>query len=116
VAGAAGASGAVGASYGAKTANHMFIVGKDGTLVLSKDILHDVHPRTMKFENIKGVTYRILSDHGHLFVLTDKVLYGLTGIAERFLNGTLNGNDDCRMLALPMTAIDRSYGARFSAP
>jgi peroxiredoxin len=32
------ASGAVGASYGAKTANHMFIVGKDGTLVYAGGI------------------------------------------------------------------------------
>jgi hypothetical protein len=83
-------------------------VAKDGTLVLSKDILHDAHPRTMKFENVQGVTYRILSDRGHLFVLTNKVLYGLTGFAERFLNGTLNGKKDCRILALPMTAIDMS--------
>jgi peroxiredoxin len=32
------ASGAVGTSYGAKTANHMFIVGKDGTLVYAGGI------------------------------------------------------------------------------
>ena len=28
----------VGAAYGAKTANHMFIVGKDGTLVYAGEI------------------------------------------------------------------------------
>jgi peroxiredoxin len=32
------ASGAVGRAYGAKTANHMFIVGKDGTLVYAGGI------------------------------------------------------------------------------
>jgi peroxiredoxin len=32
------ASGTVGATYGAKTANHMFIVGKDGTLVYAGGI------------------------------------------------------------------------------
>ncbi len=32
------ASGAVGGAYGAKTANHMFIVGKDGTLVYAGGI------------------------------------------------------------------------------
>ncbi len=31
-------SGAVGAAYGAKTANHMFIIGKDGTLVYAGGI------------------------------------------------------------------------------
>lgn len=82
------------------------VIAKDGTLVMSKEILHDPNPRTMKFASVKGVVYRMVSCRGHLFVLTNKVLYGLAGVAQQFLDGTLDDNDGCRILVLPMKAVD----------
>ena len=58
------ASGAVGAAYGAKTANHMFIVGKDGTLVYAGGIDSIASART---EDIKSATNYVNQALGEVF-------------------------------------------------
>src|SRR5205085_5417210 len=36
-------------------------VGRDGTIVLTRDALHDKRPITLKFETVQGTAYRLLS-------------------------------------------------------
>src|SRR5262249_10135577 len=61
-------------------------LGRDGTLILFRDVLHDRHPGTLKYESIKGTAYRLLSARGYLFVLTSEALYVIAGLVDRFLN------------------------------
>ena len=81
-------------------------LGKNGTLILFRDIINDRDPFTFKFNAIEGVAYRVMSSRGHIFVLTSKGLYVLANFANRFLNGETMRNGVTQILPLPMTAVD----------
>jgi hypothetical protein len=85
-------------------------VGRDGTIILFRDVLRDSRPETIKYESIKGVAYRILSARGYLFLLTSEGMYVIAGLIERFLRGAAD-NSITPVLALPMEAVDANLGS-----
>src|SRR5207249_1396785 len=44
-------------------------VGRDGSLVLFRDIVNDKKPQTVKFNGVKGIVYRVLSVRGDIYLL-----------------------------------------------
>jgi hypothetical protein len=85
-------------------------LGRDGTLILFRDVLHDRHPGTVKYESVKGTAYRLLSVHGYLFLLTSEGLYVIANLIDRFLNGMAH-NPVTPVLAVPIEAIDVGLGS-----
>jgi hypothetical protein len=81
-------------------------VGRDGSLILAHDMLHDKHPVTMKFDTVQGTAYRLLSSGGDLFLLTSRGLYGLMGLGERLILGKLTEEFTTSILVMPMEAVD----------
>jgi hypothetical protein len=57
----------------------------DRSLIFVRNILDDREPQRLRFEDIRGTPYSLLSAEGHLFVLTSKELVVLPGLASRFL-------------------------------
>lgn len=86
-------------------------LGRDGTLILSRDVLQDKKPLTMKFSSIKGVAYRVLSCRGDLYVLTSKGIYVLGKLAARFLAKELVRGVSTPVLPVPMEAADANLAA-----
>jgi hypothetical protein len=62
-------------------------VDRNCTLGFFRDVLHDSQPVAMKFDDIPGTAYRLLSAKGHLILLTSCGVYILTGLGKRFLEG-----------------------------
>lgn len=85
-------------------------VGREGTIVLFRDVLRDSSPVTVNYEFIKGTAYRILSTHGFLFLLTSERMYVVAGLIERFLRGD-SDNSITPVLPLPMEAVDANLGS-----
>jgi hypothetical protein len=85
-------------------------LGRDGTLILFRDVLRDRHPGTVKYESIKGTAYRLLSARGYLFLLTSEALYVIAGLIDRFLDVDAQ-NVPTPVLAIPMEAIDAGLGS-----
>jgi hypothetical protein len=81
-------------------------VDRRGTLVLSKDVLHDRSPITMKFNDIPGVAYRVFSAQGSLLLLTSKGLYVLGELTRRFLAGEAVDRRPTRVWGIPVEAVD----------
>jgi hypothetical protein len=81
-------------------------LGRDGSIVLFRDVLNDEKPVTMKFKKVGGTAYRILCHAGELYVLTDKGMFVLGKLAARFLAGELHDDVVTQVLAVPMDAID----------
>ena len=86
-------------------------VGRDGTIILFKDVLHDRHPGTIKYDSISGTAYRILIARGYLFLLTSEGLYVIAGLIDLFLNHTAE-NPVTPVLAVPMEAVDANLGSQ----
>ena len=87
-------------------------VARDGTLILFRDVLHDRQPATLRYPGaIKGTSYRLLSCRGHLFLLTSKAMYVITGLIDRFLDGTAN-NQLTPILEVPLEAVDANLSRR----
>lgn len=61
-------------------------IGKDCSLHLIRDASSPGKPPTLRFDGLIGAAYRILSAHGHIFLLTSRMLYAFPGLASRFLN------------------------------
>jgi hypothetical protein len=85
-------------------------LGKDGTVVLSRDVLRDDCPRTVKYEPVRGTAYRILSARGYIFLLTSEGLYVSSGFIDRFLSGGAL-TSVTPGLALAMEAVDANLGS-----
>ena len=81
-------------------------LGRDGTLMLFRDILDDKKPLNFKSKLIEGVAYRLLSVDGHVFVLTNKALYMVADLAKRVINGEVAKDGLTQILTIPMTAVD----------
>lgn len=89
-------------------------VGRDGTLILVRDMWNQTKPITMKFGNIEGTAYRLMSCRGHLFLLTSKGMYVLADIATRFAAGEAIDYSSTSVLELPLEAVDaRMCGDRW---
>ncbi len=85
-------------------------IGRDGTIILFRDVLRDCSPVTVNYESIKGTAYRILSARGYLFLLTSEGMYVIAGLIERFLKDAAD-NSVTPVLALPMEAVDANLGS-----
>jgi hypothetical protein len=81
-------------------------VGYDGSIILVRDALHDTNPMTMKFDNVQGQVYRLLSVRGHLFLLTSRGLFGLMGLGDRLMRGLTKERFTTSILVIPMQAVD----------
>jgi hypothetical protein len=81
-------------------------LGRDRTIVLSRDALHDQRPATVKYNTLKGNGYRIFSTGGDLFVLTSHAIYGLIGLVSEFLSGKTQKELYVPIFVFPMTAVD----------
>jgi hypothetical protein len=83
-------------------------LGRDGTLVLFRDVLRDRQPGTVKYQSVKGTAYRLLSARGYLFLLTSEALYVIAGLVDRFL--TAAEDTVTPVLVIPMEAVDAGLG------
>jgi hypothetical protein len=89
-------------------------VAGNGTLILLRDIFQDKCPITMKFDNVTGMAYRLMSCRGHLFLLTSKAMYVLAGLADRFLAGEPVGSTTTPMLVMHVDGADANlYGEQW---
>ncbi len=80
-------------------------LGRDGSLILFRDVLSDKNPKRFKFQSIKGVAYRILCRRGDIYVLTSKGLYVLGKLGSCYVNGELEGTTT-PVLPLETVAVD----------
>jgi hypothetical protein len=81
-------------------------LGRDGSIILFRDVLADDKPVTVKFRKVQGTAYRLLSHGGELYVLTSKGLYVLGKLASRFLARALSADVVTQILTVPMDAFD----------
>jgi hypothetical protein len=81
-------------------------LGRDGSLVLFRDVLTDPMPMPVKFDSVKGVAYRVVCCRGDIYILTSKGLYVLANFGSRFVNGEPTDGFSPPVLPLPMEAID----------
>jgi hypothetical protein len=80
-------------------------LGRDGTIIMFRDVLREHTPMTFKYESVKGVAYRLFCSGGNLFLLTSEALHVITGVAERILTGSkIEGPTP--VLHVPMKAVD----------
>ena len=82
------------------------ILGRDGSIILCRDVLNERRVKTFKFQSIKGVAYRILSHLGDIYVLTSRGLYILGRLGSRFLNGETMEGVTTPVMPLDLAAID----------
>lgn len=87
-------------------------LGRDGSLVLFQDVLHDKNPMTLKFQSVTGVAYRVLCCRGDIYLLTGKGLFVLGKLASRFLSQELVQGVVTPILPLAMEAVDMSLVAQ----
>jgi hypothetical protein len=80
-------------------------LGRDGTVILFRDALHERTPLTVKYPSVKGVAYRLLSAGGNLFLLTSEGLHVITALVDRFLNRAQPA-PVTPVLVIPMQAVD----------
>jgi hypothetical protein len=95
---------------GTETGAGAVAVGKDGTLILFRDVLRDSRPATVKYDSVKGVAYRLVRAGSYLFLLTSERLYVIAGLIDRFLQGAA-GNPLTPVLAVPMEGVDLGQGS-----
>lgn len=81
-------------------------LGRDGAIIMFRDVLTEEKPIRMKFKKIQGTAYRLLSHRGELYVLTSRGLYALGKLASRFLDRELHAGVETQILTMPMDAID----------
>jgi hypothetical protein len=81
-------------------------IGADGTVLLVHDAMRNENPATIKFDTVEGTAYRILSTQGHVFVLTDRGLFVLMGLAENLITGAVSEDSVTPLFVVPMEAVD----------
>jgi hypothetical protein len=81
-------------------------LGRDGSLVLFRDVLTDKKPKTFKFQSIRGTAYRIICRRGDIYVLTSNGLFVLAKLGSRFVEGEAMEGALTPVMPLPMEAID----------
>jgi hypothetical protein len=88
-------------------------LGRDGSIILFRDVLADAKPVTMKFNRVQGTAYRILSYRGELYVLTSRGVYTLGKLASRFLAEELHDGVVTQILTMEMDAIDANLAGHW---
>ena len=83
-------------------------VGKDRTLVMFRDVLHDRKPAAFRVDGVKGTAYRVFSARGHLFLLTSSGMYVFYTLASRFLAGERVEGTRTSVREFPVEAVDAS--------
>lgn len=63
-------------------------LGRDRSIVLSRDVLTDRSPEHLSAVGREGTAYRILCSHGHLFLLTSEAMYVVPGFVSKFAEGS----------------------------
>lgn len=91
----------------------MAALGRDGSLILFRNVLADEKPLTMKFKRVQGTAYRLLSHCGELYVLTSRGIYVLGKLAARFLADELHDGVVTQILTMPMDAVDANLAGRW---
>jgi hypothetical protein len=81
-------------------------LGRDGRISFFQDVLENKKPIMMKFQNVQGVAYRILSSHGDIYLLTSKGLFVLGELAGRFLRQELTSGINTPVRTSLLEAID----------
>ena len=80
-------------------------LGRDGTLLLTIDMIADQIPLLQSFPEMRGTAYKIQSSMGHVFIHTSEQLYVFIDMASRFLQGeSLSGQN--RFLTIPIDCFD----------
>ncbi len=80
-------------------------VGIDNSLHFVRDVFTDRRPQTFRFDELNGKAYRLLSSHGHIFLLTSRCLYVFFDLARQFLDNSAVGSPTA-VEVLPCQAID----------
>lgn len=80
-------------------------IGKDCSLHLIRDAYFPGKPPTLRFNGLIGAAYRIPIAHGHIFLLTSRMLYAFPGLASRFLKSE-RPDGYTTAWALPFEAVD----------
>ncbi len=83
-------------------------LGRDGTLVLFRDIVNDRTPAALRYPAIKGIAYRLFSARGYIFILTSKALYVIAGLVDQFRSSGAVSTHIASVLEVPMEAVDAS--------
>jgi hypothetical protein len=60
-------------------------LGIDNSLHFSFDLLSDHTPLGLRFRDMQGIAYAVLSTGGHIFMLTSSQLYTVPNLADRLL-------------------------------
>ena len=79
---------------------------RDGSLLLFRDIRTDKEPLSLKFADVKGTVYRILSARGDIYLLTSRGLFVLFQLADRVRQGVPLGKFTTNVLRIPIEAAD----------
>lgn len=80
--------------------------GIGGEVLLFRDIVNHEAPILLDYKKkFEGKTYRILTAHGHIFVLTSKAMHVLGGVANRLTQPTLDERE-APMMKISMEAVD----------
>ena len=83
----------------------------DCSIILVKDLLIDDSPAQSLHYDFQGErAYRVLSAHGHVFLLTNRRLYAFVDLASRFLDGK-GIEPDVRINSWELEAVDASLGS-----
>ena len=81
-------------------------VGRDGSLILFRDIRTDKKPIALKFHGVKGTVYRVLSAGGNIYLLTSNGLFALFQLADKFHQGLSPVEHPTHVLRIPIEAAD----------
>lgn len=84
------------------------VVAKDCSLVMSRNVLRDRRPATLRFDGVKGIAYRVFAARGHLFLLTSEGMYVFYTLVSRFLAGEPVEGVRTSVREFPAEAVDAS--------
>jgi hypothetical protein len=83
-------------------------LGLDGSIHFVRDLLADRTSKMLHFCPLGERAYRILCAEGHVFVLTDRSLYGFVNLAKDFLDGKTPDRLMMNARKLDLEAVDIS--------
>jgi hypothetical protein len=80
-------------------------VSRDRVIFLMRNVLEEQKPSTLNLASLEGTAYTLLSAQGHLFLLTDRELIVMPGMASQFLRGQALG-PELAMRIIPVDAAE----------
>jgi hypothetical protein len=93
---------------GSQAAPAACAVGKDGTVVMFRDVVQDRQPAAVRFDCVRGAAYRVFTARGHVFLLTSAGMYVFYTLASRFLAGERVEEARTAVREFPAEAVDAS--------